>query len=273
MNDTSLPLKINTEDDTELLVDTAQMAAAIILESGGETFRAEETASILCRSAGRDEAEVFALPTGLFLTAERKNGSKVSSVRRIRSRSNNLYKIDRVNTLCREFSAHRITLAELNTKLSSLKDDFIYSRTALSSAAGLSSMMFTLLFEQALSPVVLFDMLVAFGGAFVAQFLCLSSRMKRLYQFTVTFIGSLLLAVLAVLAVGLSGIGNLTYILIGAITPLLPGLSLTNAIRDTVMGDLVSGTVRLVETLLIAIGIAGGVGVVLAVYLGLGGGI
>ena len=55
--------------------------------------------------------------------------------------------------------------------------------------------------------------------------------------------------------------------------PLLPGLSFTNAIRDTVMGDLISGTVRVVETLLIAIGIAGGVGVVLIAYMNMGGAI
>ena len=71
----------------------------------------------------------------------------------------------------------------------------------------------------------------------------------------------------------LLGIGNLDVILIGAITPLLPGLSFTNAIRDTVMGDLVSGTVRIVETLLIAVAIAAGIGTVLAVYVNVLGGV
>ena len=53
--------------------------------------------------------------------------------------------------------------------------------------------------------------------------------------------------------------------------PILPGLMLTSAIRDTVMGDLVAGTARLVEALLIAVAIAGGVGIVLSFYLSMGG--
>ena len=44
-----------TADDMDLLAATAQLAAVIILESGGETSRAEETATILCHTAGWDE--------------------------------------------------------------------------------------------------------------------------------------------------------------------------------------------------------------------------
>ena len=52
---------------------------------------------------------------------------------------------------------------------------------------------------------------------------------------------------------------------------LLPGLAMTNAIRDTVMGDLVSGTARAAEALLVAVAIAAGVGSVLSLYISLGG--
>jgi uncharacterized membrane protein YjjP (DUF1212 family) len=80
------------------------------------------------------------------------------------------------------------------------------------------------------------------------------------------------MTVLSTLCVALFGIGDLNCIIIGSIMPLLPGLSLTNAIRDTVMGDTVSGTVRIVETMLTAIAIAGGVGVVLLSYVSFFGG-
>lgn len=46
--------------------------------------------------------------------------------------------------------------------------------------------------------------------------------------------------------------------------PLLPGLSMTNAIRDTINGDLVSGSARALEALLACVAIAAGVGVVLS---------
>ena len=53
--------------------------------------------------------------------------------------------------------------------------------------------------------------------------------------------------------------------------PLLPGLSLTNAIRDTVVGDLVSGTARFTEAVIVAGSLAAGVAVGLSVYINLGG--
>ena len=54
-------------------------------------------------------------------------------------------------------------------------------------------------------------------------------------------------------------------VIIGAIMPLVPGLAMTNALRDTINGDLISGLSRGVETLICAIAIASGVAIVLAV--------
>ena len=44
--------------------------------------------------------------------------------------------------------------------------------------------------------------------------------------------------------------------------PLLPGLAMTNAIRDTIRGDLISGIVRATEALLVASSLAAGAGIV-----------
>ena len=71
-------------------------------------------------------------------------------------------------------------------------------------------------------------------------------------------------AAIAVFSVRLDPLGNQTSIIIGAIMPLLPGLAITNAIRDTVNGDLVSGVARTADALLKAVAIAAGVGAVLA---------
>ncbi len=260
----------NCTENTDLLLDTAQLAALIVLESGGETSRAEEIATIICNSGGR-EAEAIVLPTGAFLTVKDCEGKKISAAARIKIRGVNLYKVERANAYSRDFSAGKITLEELYEKLSKLRSSILYSKAAVILASGLSAALFALLFEPTLGWTVLFDMLVAFGATALSQWVGMSSRLKNSYQFTVTFISSLIIALVTLASVHFSGIGNFDCIIIGSIMPLLPGLSFTNAIRDTVMGDLISGTVRVVETLLIAIGIAGGVGVVLIAYMNLGG--
>ncbi len=259
-------------DTTELLLDTAQLAALIVLESGGEASRAEEIATTICKSAG-SEAEAIVLPTGAFLTVKGVGGKKVSAAARIKIRGVNLYKVERANAYSRSFADGKITLFELYAALNKLRSGVLYSKTAMIFATGFSASMFTLLFESNITPVVLFDMLVAFGASILSQWIVMSSRIKNSYQFTVTFFSSLIIALTVVSSVRFSGIGNIDSTIIGSIFPLLPGLSFTNAIRDTVMGDLISGTMRAVETLLVAVGIASGVGIVLVAYINMGGAI
>ncbi len=262
---------IKKQDGASLLIDTARLAALIVLESGGETSRAEEIATIICRCGGSCDAEALVFPTGAFLTVEDADGERVSAAARIKVRGINLHKVERANAYSRQFTSGKITLEELYERLSKLRKSVLYSRPMTILATGLSAAVFTLLFESILAPSVLFDMLVSFGATAFSQWIMLSSRMKNAYQFTVTFISSFIIALITVLSVSSLGVGNIDCIIIGSIMPLLPGLSFTNAVRDTVMGDLLSGTVRIVETLLMAIGIAGGVGVVLIAYMNMGG--
>jgi uncharacterized membrane protein YjjP (DUF1212 family) len=51
---------------------------------------------------------------------------------------------------------------------------------------------------------------------------------------------------------------RLDNIIIGGIMLLVPGLSITNAMRDTMSGDLVAGTARAVEAFFITVGIVAG---------------
>ena len=54
---------------------------------------------------------------------------------------------------------------------------------------------------------------------------------------------------------------------------LVPGLAITNAIRDTISGDLLAGISRAVEAFLIAVAIAVGSGIVLRLWFIYYGGI
>ena len=47
-------------------------------------------------------------------------------------------------------------------------------------------------------------------------------------------------------------------ILIGDIMLLIPGLAMTNAVRNMLVGDTISGVIRLAETLIWAAALAGG---------------
>ena len=74
----------------------------------------------------------------------------------------------------------------------------------------------------------------------------------------VTFAGM----VLAALFAGL----NMDSMTIGGLVILVPGVPLTTSIRDFFNGDYLSGTIRLIDALLVAVCMAIGVGIVYRIF-------
>ena len=54
--------------------------------------------------------------------------------------------------------------------------------------------------------------------------------------------------------------------IIGAIMPLIPGVAFVNSVRDIAAGDYISGTIRMIDAIVTASGIAIGVGVTILVF-------
>ena len=57
-----------------------------------------------------------------------------------------------------------------------------------------------------------------------------------------------------------------SHAIIGTLMILTPGIAFTMGIRDFVQGDYLSGTIRMIDALLIAASIAIGTGLVLSLY-------
>ena len=75
--------------------------------------------------------------------------------------------------------------------------------------------------------------------------------------------------ILALLTIGFTKIipgVNMNMVIIGAIMPLIPGVSFVNAIRDIAAGDYISGAIRMIDAIVVAAGIAVGVGATIAVF-------
>ena len=84
--------------------------------------------------------------------------------------------------------------------------------------------------------------------------------------FISNFCGAAIASILSILLVKI-GLGkNVDKIIIGSIMTLVPGVSITNAIRDTMSGDFISGLSRGMEAIVTALAIAFGVGLILNVY-------
>lgn len=86
--------------------------------------------------------------------------------------------------------------------------------------------------------------------------LFLASREKN--QIVYNFVVSVVAGITALLLVQI-GLGDHSdKIMIGGIMLLIPGIAMTNAIRDMLIGDIASGLLRLVNSILVAAAIACG---------------
>ena len=82
----------------------------------------------------------------------------------------------------------------------------------------------------------------------------------------VTAISSAVTAFLAVFWVEIGVADHIDKMVIGAIMNLVPGVAITNSMRDIIAGDLLAGQAKLVEALFIATAIALGAGMVLSLH-------
>jgi uncharacterized membrane protein YjjP (DUF1212 family) len=240
------------------IVNIANLCADIILENGGETYRAEETVRRICCASGFEKCEVFAAPTGVFITVS-KDGSTISTtVKRIRNRRSNLQVINDVNNISRKLTAGTITACEALNMLNAINEKKENKKILHVFAAGFASGFSSLLFGGGI-----YDFFAAFLLGVIVQLVSNLIKNADIYNFAISIIGGVIIGAGSLVWVELTKTGQLEKIITGAIMPLLPGLPMTNAIRDTMRGDLVSGVARGAEALLISLSLAFGVGLAL----------
>jgi uncharacterized membrane protein YjjP (DUF1212 family) len=245
------------KDSFEDYLNLALKLSITMLKNGGETYRAEECARNILLASGAEGIQILALPTAITVTAEYE-GKSYTKVCSIKTRSNDLGNIDALNTISREVSARKITPDAALKRLKEVEDGkpAFFIRSVYSS---ISSAAFAVMFSGGIA-----EFFLAMLVAFIAQMFLLVLKRIGSITFFANLGGSMITALLARLCVFLFPEINMSSIIIGGIMTLLPGLAMVNAIRDTLYGDIVSGTARGVEALLSAVSIAAGVGLTLA---------
>lgn len=245
------------------ILDLCLFAGALVLKNGGETYRAEETMVRMAIASGVREAHGFATPTGVFLSCVTAEGVR-TRVRRIAARTVDLSKVAAVNEISRRYEAGSLSVAEAFRQLQEVEAaPFPYSDGLQHLAAGATSASFALLFGGSWP-----DAGPAFAAGFVANVAL--KLVERLFavRFVAEAVAAFFSALAAVLAVAVGWGADRDAILIGALMPFVPGVALTNAVRDVMAGDLVSGLARGAEAALTALAVAAGVALLLGLVAG-----
>lgn len=233
------------------------LAGRIMLESSAETYRVEDTMNRIARSFGVKNPQSYATPTGINFSADQ---AEPANMVRIEKRTTDLNKIAEVNGISRRIASGELDLDEALHVLNQLEEKkFLYSNKLLVAVAAIASGCFTIMFGGIWAD---FIPSVIAGGIGFLGFLWFDKLVE--IRFISEFFASFIIGILAVTFVQYELGVELDKIIIGAVMPLVPGLHITNAVRDLLAGHLIAGVSKGVEALLTAFAIGAGIAVVLA---------
>ncbi|MEA4920470.1 MAG: threonine/serine exporter family protein [Clostridiaceae bacterium] len=236
----------------------------LLLISGAEIMRVEDTISRLCQEYGFAKADVFTITSSIVITAATTEGHIFTQTRRIRTRDTDLGRVERVNALSRSLCAAPLPADKLKEAIEKVTVGKTYSKPTLLLLYGIISAAFSVFFGGSLH-----DAFAAFISGIVLYGALEFGKILRLNGVLLNILCSGVTALAVVLICAL-GIGeNPDKIIIGNIMLLIPGLALTSSLRDIINGDTISGLLGLSEALIKAFAIAIGSAAVLSSLGGL----
>jgi uncharacterized membrane protein YjjP (DUF1212 family) len=245
------------ETKRELALNCCLLAGKIMMESGAETYRVEDTMIRMAVSQNMMNAHCFVTPTGIMFSPSDELATRFV---RISSRRTDLEQVALVNAVSRKLVSGEYTLQEAYEEMLVIeKTNYLFSMPLQVLAAAMASGCFLILMGGTWSDLP-FAFLFGGAGYLIVDVILEQTRVKIFSEFIAAFV----IAILAVLVVKI-GIGtDLDTIIIGSLMPLVPGLLITNAVRDLMAGHFVSGLSNGAEAFLTAFAIGAGVALVLS---------
>ncbi len=234
--------------------------AESMLSVGAEVNRVEGTLSRMGRAYGAARMNVFVITSSVVVTMVLPDGTDLTQTRRITGPGGTDFtKLEALNTLSRRCCEHPLSVEDLSRALAAL-DEPPPNPVWICLGSMLAAGSFAAFFGGGL-----WDALVAAVFGMVIFFL--QQRLPSLFPNKAIFnlVSSLLTGTAISLCGAIFPILQPDKIMIGDIMLLIPGIAMTNSVRDVLVGDTISGIMRLIETLLWAGSLA--MGFMLGIYL------
>lgn len=247
--------------DKKKVMDLAYEAGSILLENGAEISRVEDTIRRIATHYDVDDVSVFVLSNGIMVT-----GDKFARTKFIPIKGSSLDKVVAVNQLSRDVTCGECDLSCLEKRLHEIRA--MKSKPAweqiLSSTLG--SAAFCIIFGGGF-----IDSIISALAGFVLWVFMLYVGQPYLSRIVSTVLGGLLSSFICIVMYKLGCGVHLSNMIIGAVIPLIPGVSFTNGIRDLANEDYLAGVTRLLDALLTFFCIAFGVAIAFIIDAGIYG--
>lgn len=245
---------IENMQDAVILSEIASNAGAIMLSNGAEIYRVEDTIERIVKSKENiRDADIYSTANVIILSFTYK-GQVHTNVRRVKSRRNNLYYIDKVNSFSRKFVSGDMSLKEGLLELEKIKNDpgqpFAWQVLGSSLSAGA----FLLLLGGDIQ-----DMLISFFVGFVSYAISHIFEKRKFGFFLINFIAGLVVSLITLGFSHFLGTVEVNKVVVASMMAFLPGIIITNSMRDLMSGDVTSGLTGATTAFLISSALAIGV--------------
>ena len=248
-----MPKDIEVLMDYYLLTELTARIAYHLALSGAETFRIEETMRRIIGAYGI-ECQAFAIPNCVMVSLEAANGKPLMVMKRVGFHGNDLEAVEKLNALsrriCAETPAPEVAAQWLKETLAERRT---YSAAAYYLGNFLGAAGFCPVFGGTMR-----DSLWAGLMGLIIGFVTRQMDKWETNPFFSTIAAAFVMAVPAYLLAGFQMLDYVDAVIIGSLMILVPGLLITNSMRDIIYGDTNSGIIRIVQVFLSAFAIAMG---------------
>lgn len=223
-----------------------------LMNSGAEIYRVEESVSRLLTAYGL-QPQVFAIPNCLIVSITTPKGHPITRMCRIPAHGTDIELLEACNDLCRRLCQNPLPVDQAQVLVDALptRTPSPSPRTIL-----LGHMLAAAFFAAFFGGNFSDGLCAALTGLAVGLTLLYGQPLIGSNSFFRTVICSAIAALLPLFLIQL-GLGtDQGAITIGTLMLLVPGMALTNAMREIMAGDIISGINRTAEVILIATAIA-----------------
>lgn len=215
-----------------------------MLVCGAEVGRVEDTITRICRAYNVDEINVFTITSSIVTTIKAEDVT-YTQTKRILSYNTNLDRLDKLNSLSRYICANKPDIPYIEESFDNIKSSKIYSSPIVCIVYGMIAMSLTAYFGGNISDSAASAILGILMYLLILKSNCINTNILLL-----TMIIAFIIGIAAVIFVKFGFGSNLDSIVIGNIMLMIPGVAITNSIRDMISGDTMSGLLRFVESII-----------------------
>ena len=245
---------LHDEKEAKKLLNFSVKIAKSMLSYGAEVYRVEDTVNRIYKSFDNIKAANSLVTYNFVIVSFTYNDNTYTAMRRVILGDRDLEKIALLNDISRKMVMGGCTLDYAFKKMREIKAKSRYSSYIVIPALMMSAPFFAIMFGGTFK-----DSLFAFFiMAIEAMFLILTAKYK-LTSFVSNFLGAFIATILVMVLNKFFFIHNPFSIIIVSLMPLVPGVQVTNAVRDFMASDYLSGMIGIQAAIFVSTAIALGV--------------